>query len=328
MIARSKIYGVMKSIGFFILLISILIDGKNDGFEWGDAEAKLIFDGESNSRVNYAAVKNKIIADENALYLCFIYIDPYLEPDNTNVGISVTTENSDYFEFNVTDSAYRSDTFDHSFDGAIYIDKNNGATCEIRLGFKSGIPEMINLDVRFIDSSGAYSNKYLLSIINKSYTELYGSAEDYDYDYEDDYVFTRKAEKTTVTTRKEKTEFYIQTSPPYSYVRKTKAPKTTVTQTTIKSYSTTTSKAKITKKKQDKTVKATQVYVITEQITEVSSTVELATTAISDTSAVNNDSPKTYITKGKKYKIIIGVISAVSFTSIAIASSKSSKKDN
>ena len=115
---------------------------------------------------------------------------------------------------------------------------------------------------------------------------------------------------------------------PYSYLRKTKAPKTTVVKTTVKPTVATTSKAKTTSKKQDVKVKATQAYAITEQSTEISSVTELSTTVITEISTVNDNNTKPIISQGKKYKIIIGVFAAVSFTLIAVASSKSSKKNN
>lgn len=351
LVTRSKIAGIMKSICSFLIIISLLfplslnafsinIDGLNDGIEWDNAPVNLLLDGESNSRINYAAVKNLINAEENALYLCFMFIDPLLESDNKNFGISLTAEASESFTFDISDSPFHEDTYDYSFDGALAVDENHGATCEVRLGFKKGLPRKISLDVRFIDSSGVYSNVYSISIINSYYsetTELVINETEHNnikttkqkttaYAEEKTTDYTLK--KPTTKSEKKKTEFYIQTSPPYSYVRKTKAPKTTA------SVAKTTKKLKDATAYYEKEIIISQVFVTAEKSTAVAPSVTEMPASVSSDSAISSSSATNSLSlsEGTKYKIIIGVLSAVSFTVIAAASTmnikKAAKKDD
>ena len=309
-----------------------------------------------------------------------MFIDPVLETDNTSVGVMLTVEDSDSFTVTANNSPDCYDIADYSFDGAISIDENNGATCEIRVGFKNGISKNISAKVRFIDSDGNLSNVYPFTVINSYYsetTELIITEEETD-ETESKTTQSQKTtkekttkekttkekttrekttkEKTTkkkVTTEKEvrttdytlkprttkaekkKTEFHIQTSPPYSYVRKTKAPKTT------KSLKTTVPKApKTTKQKPatvyyyEKEIVISHIYVTAEEtsLSDVTTSVTSNITAtaptptnLSETKFIEHNK-KTSLSDGTKYKIIIGVLSAISFTVLAFASSKSAMK--
>lgn len=338
---------------FSLNALSVNIDGYHNGVEWDGATVNQLFSGESNSNVNFGLVKTMIDADENALYLCFMFTDPDLEQGNSNVGISLTVGGSDSFDVTASNSPCYSDDSEFLFEGAISIDENNGATSEIRVGFKFGLPQKIGANVRFIDSSGSISNVYSFSIINNFYSETTEMLITEDDITETDKITTKKTKTTkrkvttekeekttdytlkprTTVTEKKKTEFYIQTSPPYSYVRKTKAPKTTQA---IK----TTAKPKTTKAKSatvyyyEKEIIISHVYVSETEPT-ISSTASTASsealsstvfeTVTSDSTAASVNNPFT-LSKGAKYKIIIGAFAAVSFTVIAAAATRTAKK--
>ncbi len=316
---------------------SINIDGIIPDAEWDNAHAQLISEGESNSRIKYAIVKNIIKAEENAFYLCFMFIDPFLEPDNTAAGISLTVENSDSFTFDISDSLFHEDAADYSFDGAIKVDENNGATCEVRIGYKNGLPRNISLDVRFIDSSGAYSNEYPISVINSFYSEstelIINQTENNTTRrkttvYEEDEKTTDYTlKKPTTKPEKKKTEFYIQTSPPYSYTGRTKATKKTTLAKTTTNPKTTKIKASSVKHKNQ--IIVSQEYSTAENPT--SSTLSASESSVLETtesiSSAVFEAPSS-LSKGTKYKIIIGVLSAVSFTAVAVASAMNKKPKN
>lgn len=345
----------------YVTASGVNIDGLHNGVEWDNATVNQLFSGESNSKVNYALVKTMIEPDESAVYFCFMFIDPFLEPENTSVGLMLTLNNYDSFTVSAENSPSVYDTSDCVFDGAISIDENNGATCEIRVGFKQGLPERVSATVRFIDSDGAMSNNYSFTVINRYYsetTELIITEEELPSTETNTTkemttkqkttrkkTTTEKEEKTTDYTlkprttkeEKKKTEFYIQTSPPYSYVRKTKAPKTTKSVIT-----TAATKPKITKQKPatiyyyEKEVIISQVYVTvgeTDSFDYITTAAEnkavtslpSATTNVAKTSEAEPDN-KISLTDGTKYKIVIGFSAAVSFTALAFASSRSIKK--
>ena len=360
-------------LNFTFTALCITIDGAHNGVEWDGATVDQLLNGESNSNVDFGLVKTIIDSKENALYLCFMFIDPSLEPDNTFAGVSLSVENSESFSVTAEDTPCYSDSSDYVFNGAISIDENNGATCEIRIGFKNGLPQEISANVRFIDSEGALSNVYYFTVINKDYSEttelIITEPESEIENYETE---TSKKQKTTVikttkekttkekttkkaktTTEKEekatdytlkprttkaekkKTEFYIQTSPPYSYVRKTKAPKkTTSAKTTVVQKTKTTKQAPATVYYYEKEIIISHIYVTSEIGTSTS--VTLPTTEplstftetapilpnVSSTVTENNIS----LSEGTKYKIIVAIFAAISFTALAFASSRSATK--
>lgn len=347
---------------------SVNVDGFNNGDEWSGATVNQLISGESNCNINNAFVKTIFEPDENAVYFCFLFIDPTLESDNDKAGISIKIEDSESFDINASDSLVYFDNEKYSFEGAFSVDKNNGATSEIRVGFKFGLPQRINISVRFIDSEGNLSNVYPFALINDHYvetTELIISQTEAEtervtttkatttkavrttkekttkvkttknktttYKEEKRTEYTRKP-KTTVTEKK-KTEFYIQTSPPYSYVRKTRAPKTTGTSKATSLPGTeATNPAKAKVYYYEKEVIISEVYV---SYTETTSHSDIKTTdvpATEITDIISTDIQSTTVentfsvSKGSKYKVLIGALALISFTALAVGSTISSKK--
>ncbi len=337
---------------------SVTVDGIHNNSEWDGATATQLLSGETNSKVNYALVNTVIEPDENALYLCFMFIDPDLQQDNTRVGVSLSVENSDLFDVTVADSPSHSDNSDYSFDGAITINENGGATCEIRAGFKNGLPRKINATVRFTDSEGTLSNICPFSIINDYFietTELIISQNVTETEKASSDSIKTTKEKTTkkkTTTYKEekttdytlkpkttkpekiKTEFYIQTSPPYSYVRKTKAPKTTRAMTSSASTKPKTVVQKPAKVYYyEKEVIISEVYVTADETSSFTALTTVHATTQKPTVGMTEIPSSTVITsfslsKGTTYKVLIGALAVLSFTALAVFSSVSSKKFN
>ena len=166
---------IVSFICILILLLSFIlsafsydIDGIDNGYEWDGAIVSKILDGESNCGVNFGVVKYKFDYETSAVLFCFMFSDPDVTPENNNAGILLTVEDST-FEFNASDGKKSENIDPYSFDGAIHLDENNGATAEIRVGIKAGLPKSLDCCVRFIDSQGYYSNYYYFTIINDEY---------------------------------------------------------------------------------------------------------------------------------------------------------------
>lgn len=310
-----------------------------------------MLDGESNSGVNFGLVKTMIDSEESALYLCFMHKDPSLEIDNVNTGVSVSVENSDYFEVSPSVSPNYADTSEYSFNGAVTIDENNGATSEIRVGFKFGLPQKINCNVRFVDSSGAFSNLYSFTVINEEYTEtteLIITQEEPETTKKEKTTkkATTKAKKATtkksvkktekkttlrttekITEKKNKTPAYS-----YSYTRKIRTTAERNPQTTAKTVKAT---SPATVYYYEKEVIISHVYITAEETsTTVIHTAEPETTTAVYTEVATPEEPATEIkssfslSEGTKKKAIIGVLAAISFTIIAAAGTRSAKKSS
>lgn len=334
---------------------SFSIDGNDSGVEWDGAIVYKFIDGESNCGVDFGLVKVKFDYNTSSVCFCFHFSDPDLSPDNAMAGISFAIEGSSSFEILASDvtRSYNIDPYD--FDGAISLDKNNGATCEVRVGIKSGLPEMIDGSVRFIDSKGYYSNSYSFTVVNEEYEVtddyiMYPTGDNKDPAFNPDVNYTvtnkktTKKKTTTVKTTKNKTtkksstkdnnrENTIKTSPHYSYTGRI----STVRDTTEKNISVKSTKASQTEKDvvtvyyYEKEIYISQVYVT--QFSEATSTelheneeLNANNNGISDES--KNPKGEVSLSKGTKYKKIISAAGLAAFLGIAVFGTYSARKNS
>lgn len=344
--------------GLIIKGYSVDIDGTDSGVEWDEATSYLFIDGESNCGVDFGAMKIVLDNENQAVFFCFLYNDTELEQGNSQTGISLSIENSEpvIFTTGIPTAAYDSDKY--SFDGAISIDENNGSTCEVRLGFKNGLPKKINGCVRFIDSHGMPSNEYDFTIINESYTdptavELRPTADNSASAYNSGLLTekTTKTKTTKTTTAKSSyettdnrnndnrftttkrvgyttEEFVINTSPPYSYVRTTKLKTTQATRNEKNSIK---SNNAVTIIYHEKEIIISEVYISeikessleSEQaLSEIKTTTETTTESID----IENDTSKNEFANGTKYKNIVAAVSATLIILLAAWASKGGKR--
>lgn len=301
---------------------AVTLDGRNNGTEWDGATTYRLFSGESNSSVDFGAVKAKFVPEEYAVYLCFMFSDPMLEQGNAVTGISFTVEGSPPYVLTMSNSPYAADVDKYDVSGAMFIDNNNGATSELRVGIKSGVPKELSCSVRFIDYEGVPSNIYYFTLVNEYYTEttklvIAPTADNPDPAYNPDLI-TTQAEKTTKTT-----------------TERTTKEKTTKATTTKKPKDTTTQKAKTTKApKTEKSTQGATVYyyekeIIISQVIVTQTVLETTTAAAPTTEETVTESQTTSIplSKGSKYKTIAGVACAAAFIAVAAWSVIGAKKD-
>ena len=161
---------VLMLLAFAVSAFSVTVDGIDGGAEWDGAPVKRLLSGESNCKVNFAAVKAKVASSESAVYLCFMFKDPDAALLNPAAGVILNVGN-DTFTVTMESAPCSDDTADHSFDAAITADQNHGMTCEIRLGVKHGVPKSLDMSVRFIDTAGELSNHYAFTVENTEYSE-------------------------------------------------------------------------------------------------------------------------------------------------------------
>ena len=322
---------------------SFVIDGHGNGVEWDGASVYKLVDGESNCGVNFGLVKAKFDYEGNAVYLCFNFIDPEFASDNVSAGVSITVDNSATFEISASEGTRYDNVAPYSFEGAIFVDENHGANCEIRVGIKSGLPEQIDFDARFIDAHGHYSDFYHFEVKNELYevTEpviVNPTADTDDPAYNSDIITvpterttkpkttkSTTAKKTTTkksTTTKRKSEILTTTS--YSYTRRPRTTVTKKTETESKNLKTTEALKtnKIIEKIHyyEKEVYISEVYIT---VTQDPSTTVASTTV---TETVITDETTVSLSKGTKYKKIISAAALVGLISLAFIGVYSAKK--
>ena len=293
------------------------IDGNNQGTEWDGATAYKLFSGESNSSVNFGAFKVKFAPEEYAVYLCFTFLDPELEQGNTLSGISLSVEDSPSYVLTMANSPYNADIDKYEVSGAMYIDENNGGTCEVRIGMKYGIPKETLCSVRFIDFQGVPSNIYTFVLVNDSYTEttemyIDPAADNSDPAYNPD-LLTTKPPKTT--------------KPKKTTTERTTKVTTTKKKTTTKAEKTTRSETKTKKETQNQTVYVYEKEVIISQVVvTVPIMVTESLTTRQESSAETEQNTKINISVGSRYKKTAGIIGAVAFVAVAAWGAAGAKK--
>ena len=318
--------------------VSMKIDGIDNGVDWDGATVYNLLSGSSNCGVTQGFVKVKFDNKNSAVYLCFMFIDPALEKDNLNAGISVQIEGSVPFVLTMSNSPSDYDIDSYSCSGAMTINEHNGATCEMRIGFKSGVPQRVSGSVRFIDSQGAPSNHYPFTLVNEEYSEptnliISPTADNKDPAYNPNLLTERsttsKREKTTKqrTTKATTTEFYIQTSPPVTYTGKTKA-QTTKSTTTKTEPQSTAKNAGTSKKKHTSPAGVTVYYYEKEVIISVVTAEHQSTQAVSEVLTVleTEKAAGISLSNGTKYKKAAIAIGFILFLTIAAAGTLGAKK--
>ena len=309
-----------------------------------------LLDGESNCGVDFGLIKAKFDIKNNIIYLCFMYIDPSLEQNNLYTGVSLSVNGSDDFEITVENSPAFFDNTVHAVKGVVKVDENHGATGEVSIGYKYGLPKEINGCVRFIDSNGALSNAYNFVIENENYVETTaaiitesddGSVESNNrktnYYYADNKA-DRTASRKTTAKKPTTTKFFIQTSPPYSYIRKTK-PQATKKQT--ETHLKTEKTPAATVYHYEKVVLISQVYITDKETTKhidkenikndeyiSGSLTEHFTEAYEETEPISEIKSTFSISEGSRYKLIIGISAAIAFIILAACATCSGKKSD
>ncbi len=316
---------------FSAYAFSYNIDGIDTGREWDSAVVYNLVDGESNCGVDFGVVKVKFDYETNAFLFCFLFSDPDLTSDNTFAGISLNVEGAEFI-VNASEGVSSQNIDPYSFDGAVYLDVNNGATCEVRVGVKAGLPQSVNCSVRFIDSQGSFSNYYPFTIINEAYEEpttVFISSVDNEED-ENTSLKKKTTRRYTTTTRPDIT---IKTSPPYSYTGRTK--RTTTKKTTEKILNSTKApKNNVTIIYHEKEVFVSEVYVeskITHSLSESAEEITVVTEkseSVSQPEETTSRSNEITLSKGTKYKKIMTVAGLVGFVSLAGFGVYSAKKSS
>lgn len=309
---------------FVVSAFSVDIDGFDMGTEWDGATTYKLVNGESNCNVNFGAVKVKFDCKNSAVFLCFMFIDPALKPDNTLVGISLEIENSSPFEITMSSSPAGYDISKYSFDGAMSVDENSGATCEVRIGVKEGLPKTLDCTVRFIDASGAPSNYYDFTLVNEEYVEttalvIAPTQDNSDPAYNPNLLTskTTKAKTTKIKTTKATTS-KKQTTTKNTAIKTTK-PQTSATKAeTVK---------KTTKASVPDTVAGVTVFyyekevVVLQQAPPTSAETQTETTVYEPTTAefteMSDTQKNVSLSQGQKYKKIITAIGGILFLIIA-----------
>ncbi len=316
---------------FAVSVFSADIDGFDKGAEWDGATTYMLIDGESNCNVNFAAVKVMFDEEDSAVFMCFMFLDPNLDVDNAFVGVSLSVENSSPFAIAANNSPAGYDIDKYSFDGAISVDENHGATCEMRIGFKEGLPKTIGCTVRFFDAYGEPSNYCDFVLVNEFFVEttamiIEPTADNSDPVYNPDMLTTKakttrkKAERKTTTQKT-----VIKTSPPYSYTGRTKK-ETTKRAKQTEAVKSTEEKTAYYAEKEVVIKTVFQTDAVTQSVTTQPTTVVDA--EITEFVSESQTQKVVSLSQGQKYQKIITVVGGVLFLAIACFGVFSAKRKN
>ena len=320
---------IILIISFSLTAFSADINGVDEGAEWDGSTVIKLLDGESNCKVNFGLLKAKFDNETNAMYLCFMFSEPELQQDNTNIGLSLIIEDSEAFVITMSSTPVIYDIDKYSCSGAISVDENFGVTCEIRLGLKYGLPDEVNGSVRFIDSDGSPSNFYDFTVENDVYSETKTETEKYinltDKSTKKSTASTETTKSSAVKTSKsEKITF-----PDFDFLFNDE----TTSIATKKANSKTTSKrSDKTSKNKKSTVRIIEKEIYISVVTEIVSE-NMLSNSVTDQSLniASNDDPYGVLStsEGSKYKTLTLIFGGIALVTIAVLGTLGSiKKDN
>lgn len=286
---------------FAVSVYSVDIDGV-DGTEWRGAEVMTLFKGESNSDVTFGSVKWIVDEAVNVVYFCFQFHEEDITVSESCSGAILKVNSSDSVRVicdgNITE--YNSDLY--AISGAGTRNENNGSNCEFKVGFKQGIPAVINAEVTFIDSEGNTSNLYRFTIDGVTETQT-------------------ESQPSTATV----TEILI---PEIIKPTTTKKAEKLTEKTTKKKKETSTKKASTTKSK-SKTTKAALTSTETELSTDTAVSITQSAAETSSALFLQTSIPSS---NGKRYKYITMGVSAAAIALVVVlgisAANKKAKEND
>lgn len=173
---------LFSALGAWIFIFSFLfmgfcadfgVDGKLNNAEWDNTKVQMLVASgeESNCGVTFACVRAAIRNDENAVYLGFTAICDELCAESKLCGVSVKIADSQAMKACADNTPCEYDTDLYSFNSCVVIGEKSDFVCEVRIGFKMGVPASIPVELRIIDAQGMPSTVYSYMIENDEYSE-------------------------------------------------------------------------------------------------------------------------------------------------------------
>ena len=204
---------------------NVRIDGADDGIEWVGADYTLLIDEQRSNNVDFAFAKTSVSSEYEIDILLFL--SDNVSGSYNKSGFILSLDDGSEISVNQAGAALNGNSDDYYVDSAMTYDVNDGASCEIRIGFKRGLPKEIVLRISFVDGNGNSSIYYPLKIDNP--------------------YFVSETQPTEVSSTR---------PAPTEKVTEKKTEKKTEKQTTVKNKPTEskTEKHNSTKKSSDKTV--------------------------------------------------------------------------
>ena len=202
---------------------SVKIDGKDNGIEWQNAEYFLMINEPRVNNVDFAYVKSQVSSEYEVDFLLFLS-DKFQNYDKS--GFVLNINNNLEIKVSWSGTEVDGDLSEYYVDSKVADVGEGGISCEIKVGFRRGLPKEISAGACFIDGNGSYSYYHPLTVENPYYIEI------------TEISTERTTQNKTVKPTEKKTE------------KKTEATKKN-NPTEIKAE---TTKIKTTKKNADKTV--------------------------------------------------------------------------
>ncbi len=202
---------------------AVKIDGSDDGIEWQNAEYTLLVNDVGVNNVDFAYAKTLVSSEYEVCYILFL--SDRISDSYDNAGFILTVNDS--LEIKVTSEGIHvdGDSDEYLVNSMMSVNPEDGVSCEIKVGFKRGLPEKISATACLIDGSGNHSYHYPITAINPFYSE------------------------ETQTSKSDTTKHYVTDKP-----TEKKTERVTTTKPNIIPTDKTTAKSKTTKNSADKTV--------------------------------------------------------------------------
>lgn len=154
---------------------AVTVDGIDTGNEWRKAEYIQLITEPKENNVGFAYAKALIDSEYEVHYLLF-----FSDSLSDNYDLAGAILKLDDLSVEVTRDGFivNGDSDKYYVDAAMAVNDNDGASCEITVGVKRGLPEKISATVSFIDGNGNHSYHYPVSVTNELLSKTETDADD------------------------------------------------------------------------------------------------------------------------------------------------------
>ncbi|GEM_PF-3216862 len=156
---------MILTLPFFARAVSVVCDGKITDREWaGGPKITLAQNtGQSNCDVEFACLRVIVNNGGSEMFLALQVLTGQLEKDNTLAGFNIYVNGSLCASCLLNgEAAY--DQYTYAVDTAIVALDNDDFAAEARVGFKTGLPDRIDLGIRILDGYGEPSTLFVNTV--------------------------------------------------------------------------------------------------------------------------------------------------------------------
>ena len=167
---------------------AVTVDGTDNGVEWANANCNVLLTEKDSNNVDYGAIS--YVVGKNGFDIYFlIYFSDKIDPSYKNAKI-ILTFYDDVISIDCKGDVVNPDPNSYVINTVVNVVENDGCYCELKIGFKKGVPGTLSGKVCFVDGNGTHSYHYPFTVKNSNAATTYGA------------VFTTETKSEKITSER------------------------------------------------------------------------------------------------------------------------------